>query len=81
MEIAKVVNGRIELPQSAARWVGQEDELAVLVQGDTLILKKVNVPRLTEFAERAPDDAPMPMSEVVAEVRRVRKASKRARRS
>ena len=82
MELAKVVNGTIELPQSTAHWVGQDKQLAVLVQGDTLILKKIRkAPRLTEFAERAPDDEPMPMKEVVAEVRHVRQARKRARRA
>jgi hypothetical protein len=81
MELAKVVNGTIELPSSLARWLGQNDELAVFAQGDTLILKKILPPRLTEFAARAPDDEPLPMSDIVAEVKRVRRASKRARRA
>lgn len=81
MELAKVVNGTIELPESAARWLGQNEQLAVLVQGDTLILKKIQPTRLTEFAERAPNDKPMPMKNIVAEVHRVRKASERARRA
>jgi hypothetical protein len=80
MELAKVVNGTIKLPESAARWLGPDGEVAVLLQGDALILKKVNAPHLTEFAERAPDEKPMPMTEIVAEVHRARKASKRARR-
>ena len=80
MELAKVVNGTIELPETATRWLGEDEELAVLVQGDTLILKKIQPARLTEFAERAPDDKPIPMNEIVSEVHRVRRASKRARR-
>jgi len=79
MELAKVVNGTIKLPESAARWLGPDGEVAVLLQADALILKKVNAPHLTDFAERAPAGKPRPMTEIVAEVHRARKAGKRAR--
>jgi hypothetical protein len=81
MERAQVVNGTIRLPKSATQWIGRVNELAVSVQGDALILTKIRTRRLSGFADRASDDKPMPIKEIVAEVRQVRKASKRARRS
>ena len=80
MELAKVINGTIKLPETAARSLGADGEVAVLLQGDALILKKVHAPRVTDFAERAPDEQPLTMKEIVAEVHRARKANKRARR-
>ena len=41
MELVKVVNGSLQLPQSATRWLGREDELAIEVAADALVLKKV----------------------------------------
>jgi len=54
--------------------------LAIWVEGDTLILKKLPPPRLSEVAERAPDDEEMPMDEIVAEVHRYRQEKRDASR-
>ncbi len=73
METMKVVDGKIELLPQMLDWLGSEDELAVLIQGDTLILKKLRLPKLSEIAERAPGEKGMSMAEIAAEVHDYRK--------
>lgn len=81
MERAKVVNGTLELPNSVVRWIGRENELVVSVLGDTIVLKKIQPRPLSGFVKRDVKDAPMPMQEIVAEVKKARRMKKRARRS
>jgi hypothetical protein len=70
----KVRGSKIELSsQLIADWLGSTEELVLLIQGDTLILKKMQILKLSEIAERAPEDEEMPMEEIVAEVHRYRR--------
>jgi len=78
MVTTKVVNGVLELPTEALEWVGTDDELALFIEGDSLILKKVRLPRLSELAGRAPGDAEMPLQEIVDEVHRYRQEKRHA---
>jgi hypothetical protein len=81
METVKVANGKIELNPRLIKWLQPDNELAVLIQGDMLILKKLRLPRLSEIAERAPQDEPMPMEEIATEVHQYRREKRHAGRS
>lgn len=81
MERVQVVNGKLKLPESIVRWVGKENELVISLRGDSVVLKKILPPRMSDFAKRKPEDTPMSMDEIVAEVKKVRRTKKRARRS
>jgi hypothetical protein len=79
MKAAKVgPDGSVKLPKSIARRFSDAGELAVWTTGDTIILKRVHPPAAWEIAERAPG-RPMPMREIVAEVRTVRSERRRRR--
>ena len=72
MEAVKVINGGITLPPSVVNWIGAIDELSLFVEGDTLILKKMRAPAISEIAARATDEE-MPLEGIVAEVHRYRR--------
>jgi hypothetical protein len=59
--------------------VGKNAQFTIITSGDTIILKKVTPARLSEIAERTPQDKPMALGAIANEVRRYRR-SKRARR-
>jgi len=80
METVKVIDGRIGLPSSVVGWIGSASELSLFIEGDTMILKKMRAPALSEFAARVPEDE-MPLDEVVAEVHRYRQEKRHAGRS
>ena len=67
MEIVKVTDGQINLPSSAAKWVGVSGELSMFIEGDAMILKKTRVPDLSAFAARVSEDE-ISLDEIVAEV-------------
>lgn len=73
MEKVQVINGSIALPPMASNWVGQNDELTVFIEGDSLILKRLRPPRLSEIAARAPEDTEMPIDDIVAEIHNYRR--------
>jgi hypothetical protein len=73
MEVARVKpNSQIEFSQKIRKWLKSERELAVFVEGDTLILKKIKIPKLSSIADRASEEE-MPLSEIVEEVHRYRR--------
>lgn len=72
MELAKIgANFHIDFPPTIREWLRTESELAVFLTGDTLVLKKIHAPKLSDFAARVATGE-MPMSEIVAEVHRYR---------
>lgn len=75
MEIVKEIDGQINLPSSAAKWVGVTSELSMFIEGDAMILKKTRVPDLSEFAARVSQDE-MSLDEIVTEVHRHRHEKK-----
>lgn len=82
MKTVKVVDGKIELLPQIVDWLGSDDELAVLIQGDTLVLKKLRLPKLSEIAKRAPqDEEEMSMEDIAAEVHRYRRGKRDADRT
>jgi len=80
MEAVEVINGKITLPPLVANWIGAAGELSLFIEGDTLILKKMRVPSLSEIAARASDEE-MPLEEIVAEVHRYRREKRNAGRN
>ncbi len=79
MQIARVSNGTLTLPPETAKQIAPNTEFTIISAGDTIILKKITPPRLTEIAARAPKDKAMSLREISGEVQRYRR-SKRARR-
>ena len=75
-----VIDQQAEVLSRVQEWIGPDEELALLIQGDTLILKKMRPSRLSEIAWRVPDDEEMPMAEIVAEVHRYRQEKRNAGR-
>ena len=67
----KVRDGSIELLSYLAGWLGDLQELSLFVEGDALIFKKLQTPRLSEIASRVIEEE-MGLDEIVAEVRRYR---------
>jgi len=56
VEVVKVKsNSQIEFSQKIRKWLQPEKELAVFVAGDTLILKKIKIPKLSSIADRSTD--------------------------
>lgn len=80
MEAVKVINGKITLPPLVVNWIGAAGELSLFIEGDTLILKKLRAPALSEIAARASDEE-MPLEEIVAEVHRYRREKRNAGRN
>jgi hypothetical protein len=67
----RVMDGRLDLPHAVVNWIGTAHELDLFLEGDTLILKKIQPARLSEIALRVLEDE-MPMDEIVAEVHQYR---------
>lgn len=80
MQVIKIDRGTLTLPSETIERIGADAELTVIVEGDTLILKKITPPRLAEIAERAPKDKPMSLKEIAREVRRYRRSHHARRR-
>lgn len=79
MEMIKLKRGTLTLPPETLALVGADAQFTLITTGDTIILKKITPARLSEIAERAPQDEPMTLSAIASEVRRHRR-SKHARR-
>jgi len=79
MQTVRVKGTTLTLPPETLQQIKPDDEFTVITAGDTIILKKVTPPRLSEIALRAPRDKAIPLSEVSREVHRYRR-SRRARR-
>ena len=73
-------NLQIEVSSEIKKWLHAKEELAAFLAGDTLILKKIQVPTLSSLAELSPEEE-MPLQEIVEEVHRYRKGKKSARRT
>lgn len=67
---------QLTLPDEVARRFRPMDRFLVWLQGDTLILKRVTVQRVTDVVKAAPEgEAPMTLEEINAIVHRARKES------
>ena len=79
MVLIKVDRGTLTLPPETLQIVGADARFTLITAGDTIILKKVTSPRLSEIAERATPDQPMALNEIAKEVKHYRRG-RRARR-
>jgi len=77
--MVQVVDGTIDLPRAVVNWIGTARELGLFLEGDTLILKKVQPAKLSEIALRVLEDE-MPLDEIVAEVHQYRRERQDANR-
>jgi hypothetical protein len=74
--MVQVVDGTIDLPRAVVTWIGTAHELGLFLEGDTLILKKMQPARLSDIALRVLEDE-MPKDENVAEVQQHRREGER----
>lgn len=65
-------NGKLVIPKALRSRFKPSDKIACFAEGDTLILKRVNPPKLSEIAGRV-KEKPMPLKEIVKEVHAYRK--------
>ena len=73
MDIAKIKPDlQIDFPLKVKEWLRTEKELVVLMEGDTLILKKIKSPQLSSIASRYSEKA-MPLNQISDEVHEYRK--------
>jgi len=81
MEIAKIYPDlQIAFSPKVKKWLRSQSELAVFLQRDTLVLKKVALPKLSALAKRSPKEE-MPLTAIVKEVHRYRKEKKQRGRA
>jgi hypothetical protein len=71
-------DGSIKLPKAMLRLFPTSSELAVWTEGDMIVLKRLRPLKPSRIAERDPDDGP-PLKEIAAEVRRMRRETRRRR--
>jgi bifunctional DNA-binding transcriptional regulator/antitoxin component of YhaV-PrlF toxin-antitoxin module len=60
-------NWTLTIPKAFRSHFKTSDELACFVEGDTLIIKRINPPKLSELADRV-KEKPVPLKEIVKEV-------------
>jgi len=73
MQTLKVKSdGSILLPRSIFK---PQDKIAFICEGDTLILKRLNLPKASEIAKRA-KGKPLSLKEIVKEIHLFRKEKK-----
>ena len=78
MKAIKVrANGSIKLPQEVLRAFPAASELGVWMQGDMIVLKRLQPIPPSQIAERVPEESPS-LEEIAAEVHQLR-AEKRQR--
>ncbi len=67
-------DGRLQLPDGIAQHFNPTDRFLVWAEGDTILFKRIETPRVTDIVAEAPETVePMSMeeiSEIVHEVRR-----------
>ncbi len=78
VEIAEMTTSdTLKLPAEVASGFRPSDRFIIWVEGDTLQLKRITPPTVTDIVAEAPEGEPMSMdeiSEIVHEVRRQRAA-------
>ncbi len=78
VEIAELTSRRtLKLPEKIAARFRLADRFVVWVEGDTLYLKRITPPPVTEIVAQAPEGEPLSLdeiNEIVHEVRRRRRA-------
>jgi len=77
MQILKInKNGALIIPKTLRAVFKPSDKLAWFMEGDTLIIKRINLPKLSEIAGRV-KEKPMPLKKIVKEVHAYRKEKRK----
>lgn len=76
MQLLKInSDGTIIIPKLLRSIFKPSDKIAWFVEADTLILKKLNPPKLSELAGRVKEQ-PLPLKDIVKEVHAYRKGKR-----
>ncbi len=70
METVTVVNDSSTLFDRVKQWLGSSRDVLLIVEGDTLIVKRASVPQLEQIIR---DDEKMPLETIVHEVNSFRR--------
>lgn len=77
IDIAELTETNIlKLPAKFARQFHVSDRFVVWMSGDTLHLKRITSPAVTDIVAQAPDDAPLTLDEINDIVHKVRREQK-----
>lgn len=68
-------DGTFTIPKALRTFFKPSDKLVCFVEGDTLIIKRINPPKPSEIAERAKEKS-IPLKEIVEEVHAYRREKK-----
>ncbi|MEX0804879.1 MAG: hypothetical protein WD688_16415 [Candidatus Binatia bacterium] len=68
----------IKLPEEMRRLFPTSTELAVWTEADTIVLKRVQLLKPSQIAERVPENEP-PLKDIAAELHRMRRETRRGR--
>jgi hypothetical protein len=71
-------DGSIKLPEEMFRLFPSSTELAVWMEGDTIVLKRLQPLKPSQIAERV-SEKEMPLKDIAAEVHRMRREARRRR--
>lgn len=69
-------NGQITLPKSLRSIITTSDKIAYYADNDTIIIKRINPPKLSEISLRT-KAKPMPLKDIVKEVHAYRKEKRK----
>jgi len=79
MKAVKIeTDGSIKLPKEMLRLFPTESELAGRMEGDMIVLKRLQPLKTTRLAERLPESGP-PLKDIAAEGHRMRHETRRCR--
>ena len=73
------VDDKLILPEELTDWLKKGEKLVAYLEGDALILKRKRSAPLSRIAERGPNVAEWPLTDIAEEVHAYRKEKHRAR--
>ncbi|MFA0781995.1 hypothetical protein [Fervidibacter sacchari] len=80
-KLVRFEDGKIVLPDDFRDWASSGEQLVAIFEDDTIIIKRIRKPPLTEIARQVPEEPEMPLQEIAAEVHKYREEKRGAGRS
>jgi len=80
-KLVKFEDGKIVLPEDFRDWASSGEQLVAIFENDTIIIKRIRKPPLTEIAQQSPEEPEMPLQEIADEVHKYREEKRGAGRS
>lgn len=77
-KLVSVIDGKIVLPEEMQSWAKSGEHLLAILEGDTLILKRLKLTPLKEVAFRASGEPEPSLEEIAEEVHRYREEKRGA---